>query len=170
MPECGIELVPDVGGSRILAKAPGRVGEYLGMTGARMGPADAIYAGFADHYARGALAHAEGRLIETGDPGEIAKAAEKPKGGELEHFRLPMDDVFSAASAAEVEAALEEVDLPWSQKTLKALRKGCPLSIACGMEIIREARSLTLEEALALEYSSPPAAWSMAVSRGSAPR
>ncbi|MCE8455287.1 enoyl-CoA hydratase/isomerase family protein, partial [Rhodovulum sulfidophilum] len=50
MPECGIGLVPDVGGSLILARAPGRMGEYLGVTGRRMGPADAIYAGFADYF------------------------------------------------------------------------------------------------------------------------
>ena len=50
MPECGIGLVPDVGGSMILANAPGASGAYLGLTGARMGAADAIYAGFADTY------------------------------------------------------------------------------------------------------------------------
>ena len=50
MPECAIGLVPDVGGSVLLACAPGRLGEYLGTTGTRMGPADAIHAGFADHY------------------------------------------------------------------------------------------------------------------------
>jgi enoyl-CoA hydratase len=32
MPECGIGLVPDVGGSLLLARAPGRLGEYLGLT------------------------------------------------------------------------------------------------------------------------------------------
>ena len=48
MPECGIGLIPDVGGSFLLARAPGRLGEYLGTTGTRMGPGDAIFAGFAD--------------------------------------------------------------------------------------------------------------------------
>jgi len=50
MPECGIGLVPDVGGSRLLARAPGRMGAYLGLTTARMGPGCAIRAGFADHF------------------------------------------------------------------------------------------------------------------------
>ena len=34
----------------ILARAPGRLGEYLGTTATRMGPGDAILAGFADYY------------------------------------------------------------------------------------------------------------------------
>ena len=50
MPECGIGLIPDVGGSLILATAPGRMGEYLALTSRRMGTGDAIYIGFADHY------------------------------------------------------------------------------------------------------------------------
>lgn len=50
MPECNIGLVPDVGGTLLLARAPGRLGEYLGTTAARMGAGDAIYAGFADYY------------------------------------------------------------------------------------------------------------------------
>ncbi len=50
MPECGIGLIPDVGGTLILARAPGRVGVYLGTTATRMTGEDAIYAGFADKY------------------------------------------------------------------------------------------------------------------------
>jgi enoyl-CoA hydratase/carnithine racemase len=49
LPECGIGLVPDVGSTLLLARAPGRLGEYIGLTGQRMDAGDAIYAGFADH-------------------------------------------------------------------------------------------------------------------------
>ncbi|MEL7428671.1 MAG: enoyl-CoA hydratase/isomerase family protein, partial [Pseudomonadota bacterium] len=40
MPECGIGLVPDVGGNWLLSRAPGHVGEYLATTGARLKAAD----------------------------------------------------------------------------------------------------------------------------------
>jgi enoyl-CoA hydratase/carnithine racemase len=68
MPECGIGLVPDVGGSLLLARAPGRLGEYLGVTGARMGPGDAIHAGFADYFVPEAAWEAlKAELCATGD-------------------------------------------------------------------------------------------------------
>ena len=50
MPECGIGLVPDVGGSLLLAQAPGRLGEYYGLTAKRMEAGDALLTGFADYF------------------------------------------------------------------------------------------------------------------------
>lgn len=156
MPECGIGLVPDVGGSWLLANAPGRAGEYLGMTGARMGPADAIHAGFADAYVpKDRLEALKARLCETGDPGAIGAFAAAAPAGELEAFRPAIDDAFSADSPVALEAKLEDgahAGDPWAAATLKALRRGCPLSVACAMEMIRAARGMTLEEALAQEY------------------
>src|SRR5215510_8675959 len=48
MPETGIGLIPDVGGTWLLANAPGEVGIYLGLTGEVMRASDAIYARFSD--------------------------------------------------------------------------------------------------------------------------
>src|SRR5436305_11437727 len=50
MPETGIGLFPDVGATRFLNLFPGRIGIYLGLTGARVGAADALYCGFATHF------------------------------------------------------------------------------------------------------------------------
>ena len=50
MPETGIGLFPDVGGTWFLPRAPGETGLYLALTGARLKAADAIYAGIADTY------------------------------------------------------------------------------------------------------------------------
>src|ERR1700686_3937876 len=51
MPETGIGLFPDVGATRFLNLCPGQIGRYLGLTGVRLGPADAVYCGFATHFA-----------------------------------------------------------------------------------------------------------------------
>ena len=50
MPECSIGLIPDVGGSLFLARAPSNLGYYLGITVTQMDAADAIYSGFADSF------------------------------------------------------------------------------------------------------------------------
>jgi enoyl-CoA hydratase len=48
LPEIGIGLIPAVGGTRLLACAPGETGTHLALTGDRMDAADAIYCGVAD--------------------------------------------------------------------------------------------------------------------------
>ncbi|MGE0260820.1 MAG: enoyl-CoA hydratase/isomerase family protein, partial [Alphaproteobacteria bacterium] len=50
MPETGIGLFPDVGATRFLNLCPGYIGRYLGLSGARLGPADALYCGLATHF------------------------------------------------------------------------------------------------------------------------
>src|SRR5437016_9807321 len=52
MPETGIGLFPDVGATRFLNLCPGHIGRYLGLTGARLASADALYCGFATHFVR----------------------------------------------------------------------------------------------------------------------
>ena len=72
MPECGIGLVPDIGGTQLLADAPGRLGEYLGLTGARMGPGDAISRASPTACARGGMAGARRRAGRDRRPGAVA--------------------------------------------------------------------------------------------------
>lgn len=49
MPEITIGLFPDVGASWFLNRMPGRSGLYLGLTGARLNAADAVFVGLADY-------------------------------------------------------------------------------------------------------------------------
>ncbi|XEI31459.1 enoyl-CoA hydratase/isomerase family protein [Aeromonas veronii] len=49
MPEVTIGLYPDVGASWFLSRMPGRLGLWLGLTGARFNGADALGVGLADH-------------------------------------------------------------------------------------------------------------------------
>ena len=50
MPETGIGLFPDVGGGWYLSRLPGRVGQFLALTGARLDGAECHYLHFATHY------------------------------------------------------------------------------------------------------------------------
>ena len=50
MPEVGIGFIPDVGGTYLLSRAPGRLGLHAALTGAPFSGADAIAMGFADHF------------------------------------------------------------------------------------------------------------------------
>lgn len=62
MPEITIGLYPDVGGSWLLPRLPGRTGAFLALTGAHINAADALFAGLADvavpHAQHGALLQA----------------------------------------------------------------------------------------------------------------
>lgn len=152
MPECMIGLIPDVGGTHLLARAPGRIGEYAGLTGHRMGPGDAIRAGFADSFVPSEHWEAlKAALIEGGDPGRIEGFAEPAPEADLAAVQEAIDDAFEAADLASVAARLEASD--WGHGVLRTLRRQCPLSMACTLELVRAARREPgVGQALAREY------------------
>lgn len=152
MPECAIGLVPDVGGTLLLANAPGHLGEYLGLTGYRMNASDAILAGFADCFVPEALwRELVEAVIETGDVSIVQSMAQDPEDGPLMGLQAPVEQHFGKASLAQIVASLPADD--WGQATLKAIRAGSPLSANCTLELVRRARrDGTIEGALCQEY------------------
>lgn len=154
MPECGIGLVPDVGGSFLLARAPGHLGDYLGLTAARMGPGDAIYAGFADSYVVQADWPALVSDLEmTGDVGVIAEFSEKILPGSIANRQAQIDAVFSPGSLPGILDTLQNDDSSFSEDCLKAIKRNAPLSMAVTLEILRRLRSEgDITTALDLEY------------------
>lgn len=146
MPESGIGLIPDVGGTWLLARAPGRIGEYLGLTGARMGAGDAIHAGFADIYLPEAEWEAEkDRLAETGDASALRRQAPPPAA--LESRDL---SAFGGRTVEEIVAALEHAG---DDEALKPIRRNSPLSMAATLAMVRAARGdLRMQESLSREY------------------
>ncbi|MDA7426873.1 enoyl-CoA hydratase/isomerase family protein [Primorskyibacter aestuariivivens] len=155
MPECGIGLVPDVGGSLILSRAPGRLGEYLGLTGARMGPGDAVLAGFADYYIPEAdwpaLITA---LEETGDWNRIDKAASTPPPAPLEEIQGDIDATFGGETLRDILNALDASDTEFASKARKMIGRNSPLSMGCTVQMIHRLRgpAATIRRALETEY------------------
>ncbi len=154
MPECGIGLVPDVGGSLILANAPGHWGEYLGTTAARMGPQDAILAGFADSYIDiKKWPELIVLLEETCDFAEIASQSEPPPQGLMSGLSDQINTAFSGKTLQDILADLRNTDSDFARETFKSLSRCSPLSVACTIEMIRTLRGChDIREALKLEY------------------
>ena len=155
MPECGIGLVPDVGGSLLLAQAPGETGAYLGTTASRMGADDAIFTGFADSFLPEMKWPALIASLEAdGDPGRIEQMAETPPEGTLRALTAQIDAHFDADTLSGILLSLEGDDSEFAAETLKKMRRNAPLSMACTVEMIRRLREdgPTMTTALGLEY------------------
>jgi len=155
MPECGIGLVPDVGGSLLLARAPGRMGEYLGTTGTRMVADDAIYSGFADVYVpQLKWDNVIAALVETGDPAVIDAVAETPPTGTLRSIEPQVAAHFGGERLGDIVNALRADGSDFAGEALKALSRGSPLSMACAVEMVHRLRGpgADIRRALGLEY------------------
>ncbi len=154
MPECAIGLVPDVGGSLILARAPGRLAEYIGTTGVRLGAEDAIFAGFADYFvAEDAWPALVSALIKTGDPALIKVASTTPDSGEIKAQLTEINELFSGSTLAENILSLESSSSEFAVGALKLLQRNAPLSMGCTIEIVQRLRGINdIRKALEMEY------------------
>jgi enoyl-CoA hydratase len=168
MPETAIGLFPDVGATRFLNLCPGRVGRYLGLTGVRLGPADALYCGFATHFVlREQVPLLVERLgqIEWRDGEECAQVdmlldtfAADPGKPPLTARRDAIDRCFAGNTVEAVLDALEcEVadnggEADWAAETLAVLAVKSPTSLKITLRQLIEGESCDIEGALALEY------------------
>ena len=154
MPECGIGLVPDVGGSLLLAQAPGRLGEFLGTTTTRMGAGDAILCGFADYFVpQDRWDDLKAELAATGNWKRIDDFAAAPPEGELAAMQDEIDAYFAGETLADIVRNMENRTSAHADKWLKAITKNSPLSCACAVEMTHRLRGRnSIRYALEMEY------------------
>jgi 3-hydroxyisobutyrate dehydrogenase len=154
MPEVGIGLVPDVGGSALLAAAPGHLGEYLGITATRMNAADAIFVGFADHFIpQDQWDAAKSALQENGIDALATFYAQTPV-SDLRDALTQINAIFSGARMRDILAAAENSTAPIATGAAKAIGRNSPLAMAVALDMIRSLRTTqaTVAEALVQEY------------------
>ena len=78
MPEVGLGFFPDVGGTWLLARSPGEIGTYFGLTGQTMNGPDAVYAGFADAVVPSGKLAALREALTKLRPGVTAGGSQEP--------------------------------------------------------------------------------------------
>ena len=157
MPETGIGLVPDVGGTWLLSRAPGEAGTYLALTGARMSAADAIFAGFADTFVESgrlaAVVEALQSATGAGVSSAIAAFAGAAPPSELAARAGEIDGIFSGARLEAILAALAQSASAWAAKTAGLLGHKSPRAMKVALAALRQARDLpSLEAALDVEF------------------
>ena len=152
MPETAIGLFPDIGASYILPRLRGAIGMWMGLTGARLGGADAVWAGLATHFVpRARMAALANELAEHG-VGALALAAESPRASLPGRIEV-IDRCFGAPSVAEILRRLEAEDSDWSREQLAALRRLAPTSTLWTFELLRRGAQRTLPECLDAELA-----------------
>ena len=156
MPECGIGLIPDVGGSFILANAPAGIGEYLATTGYRMNSDDSIFSGFSDYFVPQVnWEEVKANLIQSGSLSVLDKFIQEPPIGELRTNFKEISSIFSNTSLQFIIGNLKKRNSKFSIKTLKLIEKNSPLSVSCTFEIIKilkRIENLTIKDSLDYEY------------------
>jgi enoyl-CoA hydratase len=155
LPECGIGLIPDVGGSYLLASAPGHLGEYLGLSGARMDAGDACFAGFSDFFIpQDRWPTLTQKLIEDGTPEAILAMANAAPDNILSRHLAEINNIFSAPDLPQIIAKLNALDdSDFIGKTRAALSRHSPLAMAASLAVIRAVRqSPIIDTALEWEY------------------
>jgi enoyl-CoA hydratase len=155
MPETGIGLFPDVGGSYFLPRCPGRIGLYLGLTGERLGAADLLYSGIATHYVpRASLDALEEALAAA--PGEVdavlARFAGDPGPATLAGQRDEIDRLFAGSSLDTVLADLAAEGSTFSRRALDMLATKSPTALRLTFRQLQEGARLGFDDCMRMEW------------------
>jgi len=145
MPETGIGLFPDVGGGWYLSRLPGRIGQYLALTGHRLDGAECVALGLATHYLPGdALDNAKARIAET--PQDIASvlnalSTDAPEAAILGR-KDEIDRLFASDLLEEIYAALDVDGGEWAAKTLATLKTKSPQTMKVSLRLLHEGAAM----------------------------
>lgn len=157
MPETNIGLFPDVGGGFFLSRCPGRLGEYLALTGLMLTGPQAVAAKLADIALPSAMLEPIWQKLIS-SPFENAEAVERwvlAQAGAMPAEKLvpqpQIDEVFALPTIADMLGKLESATDEWSQKTAQTLRQRSPLMLHVVLEQIRRARQMGLADDLRME-------------------
>lgn len=156
MPETGIGLFPDVGGSWYLSRMPDHIGLWLALTGARLKAADCELVGIITDYVESANLPALKASIVR-DPAAVETLLTEY---EAEAGRPPIaqhqDEIahgFAGDSVEAIVASLETSPSEWSREQARIILTKSPLSSKIAFRQLREgAKAHAFGEVMAMEY------------------
>ncbi|MEC7816146.1 MAG: enoyl-CoA hydratase/isomerase family protein [Pseudomonadota bacterium] len=171
MPEISIGLFPDVGASWFLNRLPGRLGLFMGLTGARLNVADAIRVGLADMILeKDQFDDLLARLQDerwTGEPAAddnrlfrllhqldaVDYRALAP--GNLERHEQAIARIMAGDDLAAIIDRLvaSENNDPWWQTCVSTLRHGCPMTACLVWHQLQKGQQMSLKDVFRMELA-----------------
>lgn len=157
MPETGIGLFTDVGGGWYLSRMPGRTGQYVGVTGARLNGAECLALSLGTHYVAGEGVEALKAEI-LGDPKAVDTAlrsavTQVPEAPILDR-RADIERLFASDRYEDILAALAEDGGDWALATLKTLEGKSPQACKVVLRLLAESSKLKdFADEMAMEYT-----------------
>lgn len=162
MPETGIGLFPDVGGSWFLPRMPGEVGTYLALTGARLHAADCLYVGAGTRFVPSELmeeltaeleeALAGGGPAKDAVDGVVSRHCRTPGRPPLAEHRQAIDECFRFDTVEEILTALRRRGDEWAAAQAETLSRMSPTSLKVALEEVRRGAGKDIDACLAMEY------------------
>ena len=164
MPETGIGLFPDVGGSYFLSRS--KVGLYLGLTGQMIKASDALYANLADRFMTieaiaTLMAQIDAHKWSAKPASDIAalidaNATEPAEAGTLAPLQSAIVRHFAPQkSVVEMIASLESESnpafQPWAGKTAALLKSRSPTLLEVTRRQLNRGSKMTLAECFRME-------------------
>ncbi|MBB1520591.1 enoyl-CoA hydratase/isomerase family protein [Aquipseudomonas guryensis] len=169
MPEINIGLYPDVGGSWFLARLPGKLGLFLGLTASGINARDALDLNLADRFLRDdqqdvlieGLVQMNWQEQAPAQLTSLLRALEQEARADLPQAQwLPrrerldaLLDVADLPSAWHALSALQGDSDLLLARAAKTLSEGCPLTAHLVWQQIQRARHLSLAEVFRMEYA-----------------
>lgn len=157
MPETAIGFFPDAGATHFLGRLPDRVGVYLGLTGTRLGRADAYALGLVTHCIDNEHYDDIRAGLQDADPVDplLDERHAAPGAGELEPLRPAIARCFGHDSVEAILSALDAETGPqrdWAQTTRTLLSQRSPSSLKITLRQLHAAAGVDLKSALEMEY------------------
>lgn len=168
MPEISIGLYPDVGGTWLLSRMPGKTGLFLALTGAQVRTSDALFVGLADYaIQQSAKATVFASLLQqpwTSQRGDndgllaqVLRNCSDPAlaapGPVSKHFAT-INAICGQEDLQQIVAAIAALDIDdsWLQKAKVTLVAGSPSSAALAYALLQRGQDMPLEEVFRMEY------------------
>ena len=153
MPETAIGFFPDIGATFFLPRLPGRIGTWLGLTGARVRGADAVHAGFGTQFTPRAQLPALSAALAQNGAAALAQFAAPLPPFSMAAQRPAIDACFAAPTVPEIVRRLETDGGDWARQALDMLRGVSPSALCWTLTALQRGADLTLPQALDAEFA-----------------